>query len=108
MNHDAPKAVVLLSGGLDSTVTAAIAKQDGFQLYCLTVSYRQRHLVEVERALAVAGALGAAGHVVLEVNLRALGGSALTDEVEVPKDRTEEERAGAIPRRPATGHARQR
>lgn len=97
MNHDAPKAVVLLSGGLDSTVTAAIAKQDGFQLYCLTVSYRQRHLVEVERARAVAGALGAAGHVVLEVNLRALGGSALTDEVEVPKDRTEEERVGAIP-----------
>ncbi|WHZ13591.1 MAG: 7-cyano-7-deazaguanine synthase [Nitrospira sp.] len=97
MNHDAPKAVVLLSGGLDSTVTAAIAKQDGFQLYCLTVSYRQRHLVEVERARAVAGVLGAAGHVVLEVNLRALGRSALTDDVEVPKDRTEEERAGAIP-----------
>lgn len=97
MNHDAPKAVVLLSGGVDSTVTAAIATQDGFQLYCLTLAYRQRHLVEVERARAVARALSVAGHVVLDVNLRALGGSALTDDVEVPKDRTEQERAGAIP-----------
>jgi 7-cyano-7-deazaguanine synthase len=97
MNHDAPKAVVLLSGGLDSTVTAAVATQDGFHLYCLTLAYRQRHLVEVERARAVARALSAAGHVVLEVNLRVLGGSALTDDVEVPKDRTEQERGGAIP-----------
>ncbi len=92
-----PKAVVLLSGGLDSTVTAAIAQRDGFRIYCMTVSYGQRHAVEVERAQAVARALGAAGHVVVEVNLRAFGGSALTDDVEVPKDRTQDERSGSIP-----------
>lgn len=97
MTHVIPKAVVLLSGGLDSTVTAAIAQRDGFDIHCLTVSYGQRHHVEVERAQAVARALGAAGHVVVEVNLRALGGSALTDEVAVPKDRTPEERTGEIP-----------
>ncbi len=97
MNSLHPKAVVLLSGGLDSTVTAAIAQQDGFRIHCVTVSYGQRHQVEVERARAVASALGAAGHVVVTVDLRAIGGSALTADVEVPKDRTSEERAGEIP-----------
>lgn len=92
-----PKAVILLSGGLDSTVTAAIAQQDGYRLQCLTVSYGQRHQVEVERARAVAAALGAAGHVVVAVDLRAIGGSALTADVGVPKDRTSDERAGPIP-----------
>ncbi len=92
-----PKAVILLSGGLDSTVTAAIAQQDGYRIYCLTVSYGQRHQVEVKRAKAVAQALGAADHVVMDVNLRAFGGSALTDAVGVPKDRTQEARAGEIP-----------
>ncbi|MCW5800539.1 MAG: 7-cyano-7-deazaguanine synthase QueC [Nitrospira sp.] len=92
-----PKAVVLLSGGLDSTVTAAIAQQDGYRIHCVTVSYGQRHYVEVERARAVAAALGAAGHVVVTVDLRAIGGSALTADVAVPKDRTPEARAGEIP-----------
>lgn len=92
-----PKAVVLLSGGLDSTVTAAIAQQDGYHIHCVTVSYGQRHHVEVERARAVAEALGAAGQVVVTVDLRAIGGSALTADVEVPKDRTQEERAVEIP-----------
>ncbi len=92
-----PKAVVLLSGGLDSTVTAAIAQQDGYRIHCVTVSYGQRHRIEVERAQAVAEALGAAGHVVVTVDLRAIGGSALTADVEVPKDRTQEERADEIP-----------
>lgn len=91
------KAVILLSGGLDSTVTAAIAKQDGYRIYCLTISYGQRHHVEVERAKAVAQALAATDHVVIAVDLRAFGGSALTGEVSVPKDRTQEERAGGIP-----------
>jgi 7-cyano-7-deazaguanine synthase len=91
------KAVVLLSGGLDSTVTAAIAKQDGYRIFCVTVSYGQRHQIEVERARAVARALDAAGHIVVAVDLRAFGGSALTDEVSVPKDRTPEERSGEIP-----------
>jgi 7-cyano-7-deazaguanine synthase len=91
------KAVVLLSGGLDSTVTAAIAKQDGYRIFCVTVSYGQRHQIEVERARAVARALDAAGHIVVAVDLRAFGGSALTDEVSVPKDRTPEKRSGEIP-----------
>ena len=92
-----PKAVVLLSGGLDSTVTAAIAQQDGYSIHCLTVSYGQRHQVEVERARAVAAALGTAGHVVVTVDLRAIGGSALTADVDVPKDRPPEARASEIP-----------
>ena len=87
----------MLSGGLDSTVTAAIAQQDGYHIHCVTVSYGQRHHVEVERARAVAEALGAAGQVVVTVDLRAIGGSALTADVEVPKDRTQEERAVEIP-----------
>ena len=89
--------MVLLSGGLDSTVTAAIAQRDGYRLYCLTIAYGQRHRIEIERAKAVAEALGAAGHVVLTVDLRAFGGSALTGDVDVPKDRTPAERAGGLP-----------
>ncbi|MBA5864416.1 MAG: 7-cyano-7-deazaguanine synthase QueC [Nitrospira sp. CR1.1] len=92
-----PNAVVLLSGGLDSTVTAAIAQHDGYRIHCMTVSYGQRHHVEVERARAVAERLEAAGHVVVTVDLRAIGGSAITADVEVPKDRTQDERAGNIP-----------
>ncbi|MBX3235624.1 MAG: 7-cyano-7-deazaguanine synthase QueC [Nitrospiraceae bacterium] len=91
------KAVILLSGGLDSAVTAAVAKSEGHDLYCLTVLYGQRHQVEVERAKAVAGALGAKGHVLLDLDLRAIGGSALTGDQAVPKDRSEQERAGDIP-----------
>lgn len=92
-----PKAVVLLSGGLDSTVTAAIAQRDGCRIFCMTVFYGQRHRIEVERAKAVARALGAAGHVEVAVDLRAFGGSALTGDVTVPKDRRPEQRTGEIP-----------
>jgi len=91
------KAVVLASGGLDSTITAAIAKRDGALVYLLTVSYGQRHVIEVERARQVAGALGAAGHLVLEVDLQQIGGSALTTNQPVPKDRTQAERREGIP-----------
>ena len=91
------KAVVLASGGIDSTITAAIAKRDGALLYLLTVSYGQRHVIEVERARQVAGALGAAGHLVLEVDLQQIGGSALTTNQPVPKDRTQAERREGIP-----------
>lgn len=97
MTHPQSNAVVLLSGGLDSTVTAAVAQQDGFRIHCVTVSYGQRHGVEVLRAQAVAAALGAAGHAIVTVDLRAFGGSALTAEVAVPKDRTQMERANEIP-----------
>lgn len=91
------KAVVLASGGLDSTVTAAVAKRDGHDLYFLTVSYGQRHRVEVDRARQVASALGVRHHLVLALDLRAIGGSALTSKEAVPKDRSETERQSEIP-----------
>jgi len=91
------KAVVLASGGLDSTITAAIAQRDGARVYLLTVSYGQRHVIEVERARQVARALGAAGHLVLEADLRQIGGSALTTNQPVPKDRSQAERREGIP-----------
>jgi len=91
------KAVVLASGGLDSTISAAIAQRDGARVYLLTVSYGQRHVIEVERARQVARALGAAGHLVLEVDLRQIGGSALTTNQPVPKDRSQAERREGIP-----------
>ena len=97
MTQVVPKAVVLLSGGLDSAVTAAVAQGDGFGIHCLTIAYGQRHAVEVERAQAVARALGAVAHVVVEVNLRAFGGSALTADMEVPKDHAFNERCRQIP-----------
>ena len=92
-----PRAVVLLSGGLDSTVTAAVARQEGFTLYLLTIAYRQRHAIEIEQARQVAAALRVKHHVVVEVDLRTLGGSALTGDLAVPKDRHEQERAQGIP-----------
>ena len=84
---DRPRAVVLLSGGLDSATAAAIAASEGFELYALTVGYGQRHSCEIESARAVARALGAARHVELRVDLAAFGGSALTAPIDVPKDR---------------------
>ena len=80
-----PNAVVLLSGGLDSMVTAGLAREQGFALNALTIDYNQRHRVEIEAARAIAGRLGAARHVVLPLDLRAFGGSALTDDIAVPK-----------------------
>jgi len=91
------RAVVLASGGLDSTVMAAMAKQDGCELFFLTFDYVQRHVIEVERARRVAAAMGAAHHTVLSLDLRAIGGSALTSEVDVPKDRTSAERSQGVP-----------
>ena len=79
--------MVLLSGGLDSATAAAIAGSQGFELYALTVEYGQRHACEIAAARAIARALGVARHVELRVDLSAFGGSALTDAVEVPKDR---------------------
>ncbi len=82
------RAVVLLSGGLDSYTAAAIAKSElGFELYALTIQYGQRHLREVEAARAVAGALGVARHLELPIDLRAIGGSSLTADLPVPRDR---------------------
>ena len=87
MSSPLPRAVVLLSGGLDSTTTAAIARHEGYDVFALTVSYGQRHHAEIKAARRVAGALGIARHVELTVDLSAFGGSALTSAIEVPKDR---------------------
>jgi 7-cyano-7-deazaguanine synthase len=76
----------LLSGGLDSATVLAIARSEGFDCHCLTVDYGQRHRFELEAAARVAEALGAASHRQLAVDLRAIGGSALTDDIDVPKD----------------------
>ena len=80
------KAVVLLSGGLDSMVTAALAQQAGYAVLALTVNYNQRHLVELASARRIASVLGAERHVVLPIDLRAFGGSSLTDDIDVPKE----------------------
>jgi 7-cyano-7-deazaguanine synthase len=93
----APKAVVLLSGGLDSATTLAIAQADGFEPYALTFRYGQRHALEVAAAHRVAQQLGAADHVILDIDLRAFGASALTDDIPVPKDRSEPEIGGGVP-----------
>jgi 7-cyano-7-deazaguanine synthase len=92
-----PRAVVLVSGGLDSATTLAIARSQGFEVYALSVDYGQRHRRELECARRVAAALGAAGHTVVSVDLRAVGGSALTASLEVPKDRSEAEIGHGIP-----------
>jgi 7-cyano-7-deazaguanine synthase len=78
-------AVVLLSGGLDSMVTAGLAREAGFELHALTIDYGQRHRRELAAAAAIAARLGVERHVVLPLDLRQFGGSALTDEIEVPK-----------------------
>jgi len=83
----APRAVCLLSGGMDSAVTLAEARAAGFDTYALSFRYGQRHAVELEAAARVARALGASEHRIVTVDLSALGGSALTDDIEVPKDR---------------------
>ncbi|MBI5499409.1 MAG: 7-cyano-7-deazaguanine synthase QueC [Deltaproteobacteria bacterium] len=80
-----PKAVVLLSGGMDSTVCAAMARADGFEVHALTARYGQRHGVEVDAARRVVQALGLASHTVVDLDLRAIGGSALTADIPVPK-----------------------
>ena len=95
-DHERP-AVVLLSGGLDSTTTLAIARAEGFSPRPITFRYGQRHAVEVEAARRVAAALGVSEPVVVDLDLRVFGGSALTDAIDVPKDRTDDEMAEGIP-----------
>lgn len=80
-------AVVLLSGGLDSATAAAVARESGFELFALTFDYGQRHAAELDAARRVAGALGVRRHAVQRIDLRAFGGSALTADIAVPKDR---------------------
>ncbi|MCI5050310.1 MAG: 7-cyano-7-deazaguanine synthase QueC [Rickettsiales bacterium] len=91
------KAVMLLSGGLDSATIGAIAKEQGYELYALSCKYGQRHAVELNAAVRVAQHLGVADHKTAEIDLRLFGGSALTDELDVPKANTVEEIGEGIP-----------
>lgn len=91
------KAVVLLSGGLDSATALAVARSRGFACHALSVDYGQRHRVELERAAAVAKALGAVEHRTVKLDLRQIGGSALTADVAVPKDRTADDMSHGVP-----------
>jgi 7-cyano-7-deazaguanine synthase len=91
------RAVVLLSGGLDSATVLAIARREGYACYALSFAYGQRHAWELEAAKRVAAALGAEEHRIAQIDLRAFGGSALTDEIEVPKGRAADEMAHGIP-----------
>jgi 7-cyano-7-deazaguanine synthase len=97
MATEQPKAVVLLSGGLDSSTAAALARSEGFALYTLAFDYGQRHRRELEAAAAVSRALGVVDHRVVRFDLRAFGGSALTDDIPVPHDRAVEDMGHDIP-----------
>jgi len=96
-----PDAVVLLSGGLDSYTAAAIARADGYRLFALTLRYGQRHAREIDAARAVAAALGVERHVELDADLSVFGGSSLTTDAPIPKDRLLD-RAGALSDIPST------
>jgi len=93
MRSQKPKAVVLLSGGLDSTTTLAIARQQGYETYAITFRYGQRHGAEVAAAERVAARLNVARHITIDIDLRLFGGSALTGDIPVPKGRA----GGEIP-----------
>jgi 7-cyano-7-deazaguanine synthase len=95
--NEKKKAVVLLSGGIDSTTTMAIAKAEGYELYSLSFRYGQRHSRELEAAENVARVLGVKGHMIIDIDLGKIGGSALTDQIDVPKARSEEEIKNNIP-----------
>ena len=97
MGIEAKRAVVLLSGGLDSATVLAIARQQGFEVHALSFSYGQRHRWELEAARRVAKAFSVAHHRIATIDLRAFGGSALTDEIDVPKGRAIDEMAHGIP-----------
>jgi 7-cyano-7-deazaguanine synthase len=95
--NSARKAVVLSSGGIDSTTAMAIAKYEGFKIYSLSFFYGQRHAFELEAAQKVANAIGVTKHLVINIDLKQIGGSSLTDDIDVPKDRDEQEMAREIP-----------
>ncbi len=94
---ESSRAVLLLSGGLDSTTTLAVARAAGHEIYAMSFRYGQRHAHELEAARRVAAAFGVVQHVVVDVDLRQFGGSALTADLPVPKDRPAEEMAAGIP-----------
>lgn len=92
-----PRAVLLLSGGLDSATTLALARRRGFDVFALSVDYGQRHRVELDRAAELAASLGAVEHRTVRLDLRAVGGSALTADIGVPKDRSDDAIGHGVP-----------
>lgn len=97
MTADSRRAVVLVSGGLDSATILAIAREAGFELYALSFDYGQRHRFELEASRRVCEAAGVRRHITVPLDLRAFGGSALTDDIAVPKDRSESDMTTGIP-----------
>jgi 7-cyano-7-deazaguanine synthase len=95
--HAAPRAIVLLSGGIDSATCLALARKVGFVTHALSFRYGQRHAVELDAACALAKALAAGEHRIVDIDLRAFGGSALTDDIPVPKDRTAAQIGEGVP-----------
>jgi len=93
----AKKAVVLLSGGVDSTTILAIAQSQGYDVYTISFRYGQRHVLELDSAEQISEKMGAKKHVVVDIDLRAFGGSALTDDIDVPKERSDQEIGTGIP-----------
>jgi 7-cyano-7-deazaguanine synthase len=91
------RAVVLSSGGIDSTTAMAIAKAEGYEIYSLSFNYGQRHKIELEMAKKAAEYFDAKKHIIIDIDLRKFGGSALTADIDVPKDRLVEEMASGIP-----------
>jgi 7-cyano-7-deazaguanine synthase len=94
---DKKKAIVLLSGGLDSATALAVARSEGYAVYALSFRYGQRHSVEIESARRVAERAGVERHIIIDIDMRTIGGSALTDDIEVPKDRSAGEMSSAVP-----------
>ena len=95
--QDTPKAVVLLSGGIDSTTTLAIARDENYDIYAMSFRYGQRHKIELKCAADIATALGVKQHTVVDINLRIFGASALTADIDVPKNRSDAEMGAGIP-----------
>ena len=97
MSSEQKKAVILHSGGIDSTTTLAIAIREGFEPYAISFNYGQRHVLELEAARRVSESLGVKNRIEMSIYLRLIGGSALTDNIDVPKDRSDSEISGDIP-----------
>ncbi len=95
--QDTPKAVVLLSGGIDSTTTLAIARDENYDIYAMSFRYGQRHKIELKCAADIATALDVKQHTVVDINLRIFGASALTADIDVPKNRSDAEMGAGIP-----------
>ena len=97
MSSEQKKAVILHSGGIDSTTTLAIAIREGFEPYAISFNYGQRHILELEAARRVSESLSVRNRIEMSIDLRQIGGSALTDNIDVPKDRSDSEISGDIP-----------